>query len=144
MRVGISSVETDPDALLARVLASAEMAGSELASEVSTTEAYVVPAVGEKLFTVAALDLGIKAMTPAMMAERGIEVHVLPATATLAEVLGGPPGRPLLLQRPRRPGGDHRPGRAAAVGAGRRACPTSGSASATSSSAGRSGSAPTS
>ena len=39
---------------------------------------YVVPAAGEKRFTVAALDLGIKRMTPLRMAERGIEVHVLP------------------------------------------------------------------
>src|ERR687889_1462254 len=33
MRVGISTVETDPRALLERVLASAEMAGAELADE---------------------------------------------------------------------------------------------------------------
>ena len=45
-----------------------------------------MPAVGEKRFTVAAVDLGIKAMTPQMMAERGIEVHVLPATATIDDV----------------------------------------------------------
>ncbi|WP_307828172.1 glutamine-hydrolyzing carbamoyl-phosphate synthase small subunit [Nocardioides sp. SYSU D00038] len=87
MRVGISTTETDPAALLARVRSSAEMTGSELASEVSTTEAYVVPAHGEKRLTVAALDLGIKGMTPHRMAERGIEVHVLPATATLDDVL---------------------------------------------------------
>ena len=86
MRVGISSTETDAEALLERVRDSAEMAGSELAGEVSTAEGYVVPAVGERRFTVAAIDLGIKSMTPAMMAERGIEVHVLPATASLAEV----------------------------------------------------------
>jgi carbamoyl-phosphate synthase small subunit len=86
MRVGISSTETDPEALLERVKHSAEMAGSELAGEVSTDEGYVVPAVGERQFTVAALDLGIKSMTPAMMAERGIEVHVLPATASLDDV----------------------------------------------------------
>jgi carbamoyl-phosphate synthase small subunit len=86
MRVGISSTETDPDALLERVKDSAEMAGSELAGEVSTGDTYIVPAVGERQFTVAALDLGIKSMTPAMMAERGIEVHVLPATASLDEV----------------------------------------------------------
>lgn len=86
MRVGISTVETDPAALLERVKASGEMAGAELASEVSTSEAYVVPAIGEKRFTVAALDLGIKSMTPHRMAERGIEVHVLPATATLEEI----------------------------------------------------------
>ncbi|HEX5861964.1 MAG TPA: glutamine-hydrolyzing carbamoyl-phosphate synthase small subunit [Nocardioides sp.] len=86
MRVGISSTETDAEALLERVRDSAEMAGSELAGEVSTDITYVVPAAGEKRFTVAALDLGIKSMTPALMAERGIEVHVLPATASLDEV----------------------------------------------------------
>ena len=90
MRVGISTTETDPAALLERVQAAGEMAGAELASEVSTQEAYVVPAQpgpwGEKRFTVAALDLGIKSMTPHRMAERGIEVHVLPATATLDEI----------------------------------------------------------
>ena len=87
MRVGISSASTDAEALLARVRETSEMAGSELAGEVSTTEAYVVPAVGEKRFTVAAVDLGIKANTPRMMAERGIEVHVLPATASLEDVV---------------------------------------------------------
>ena len=63
---------------------------------------------GTKRFTVAALDLGIKAMTPQMMAERGIEVHVLPATATIDDVRGLEPRRGLLLQRPGRPG--DRPG----------------------------------
>ena len=87
MRVGISSTSTDADALLAKVRASGEMAGTELAGEVSTAEAYLVPAQGEKRFTVAALDLGIKAMTPFRMAERGIDVHVLPATASLEDVL---------------------------------------------------------
>jgi carbamoyl-phosphate synthase small subunit len=93
MRVGISSVEADPQALLERVLASAQMAGAELADEVTTSEAYVVPAAGalrqaeEPRFRVAAVDLGIKANTPRMMSERGIEVHVLPATATLDDVL---------------------------------------------------------
>ncbi len=91
MRVGISSTETDAEVLLARVRASAEMAGAELADEVTTSEAYVVPAVGERRFTVAAVDLGIKAMTPAMLAERGIEVHVLPATSSLEDVLAVSP-----------------------------------------------------
>ena len=67
------------------------MAGAELADEVTTSEAYVVPAVGEKLFTVAAVDLGIKANTPRMMSERGIEVHVLPATSSLEDVLAVQP-----------------------------------------------------
>ena len=144
MRVGISSTETSAEALLERVRASAEMSGANLSAEVSTSEPYVVPAVGEKRFTVAALDLGIKANTPRMMSERGIETHVLPATATLDDVLRRAAGRAVLLQRPRRPGGHDRPGRAAAAPPSSAASRTSASASATSSSAGRWASAPTS
>jgi carbamoyl-phosphate synthase small subunit len=87
MRAGISTEILDPSALLEKVLQQAPMVGADLADEVTTTETYVVPAVGERRFTVVALDLGIKAMTPKRMAERGIEVHVLPATASLDEVL---------------------------------------------------------
>jgi carbamoyl-phosphate synthase small subunit len=91
MRVGISTTETDVDALLARVLDQPAMAGADLAGEVSTREAYVVPAVGEKRFTVAAVDLGIKGMTPALLAKRGIEVHVLPSIASVEDVLATEP-----------------------------------------------------
>ncbi|MFE6051797.1 glutamine-hydrolyzing carbamoyl-phosphate synthase small subunit [Kitasatospora sp. NPDC056446] len=88
MRCGIFSGEAlaDDAALLARVQQAPEMKGADLCAEVATTEPYIVPAVGEKKFTVAALDLGIKAMTPQLMAERGIEVHVLPAASTLEDV----------------------------------------------------------
>ena len=99
MRVGIFSgdaADRSVDELRRVVSAAPAMEGADLAAEVSTREAYVVPAVGERRFTVAAIDLGIKAMTPQMMAERGIEAHVLPATATLDDVLavgeGGPDG----------------------------------------------------
>ncbi|MFF4591073.1 glutamine-hydrolyzing carbamoyl-phosphate synthase small subunit [Streptomyces sp. NPDC001388] len=88
MRAGIFSGEAiapEPE-LLARVQAQPHMKGASLYEEVATQEAYVVPAVGEKKFTVAAIDLGIKGMTPHRMAERGIEVHVLPATATEEDV----------------------------------------------------------
>ena len=86
MRVGISSVSDNVEALLAVVKSSPEMTGADLMDEVTTAQAYVVPARGDKLFTVAAIDLGIKGMTPLRLAERGIEVHVLPATATIADI----------------------------------------------------------
>jgi carbamoyl-phosphate synthase small subunit len=87
MRVGISSTTTDPEELLAQVLASPTMSGADLTADVTTSEPYVVPAVGRKRLTVAAIDLGIKAMTPRLMAELGIDVHVLPAQSTLDQVL---------------------------------------------------------
>jgi carbamoyl-phosphate synthase small subunit len=86
MRVGISSVETDPAALLTRVLASPSMSGAHLADEVTTRQPYVIRPDGEPSFRVVAVDLGIKSMTPARMAERGIEVHVVPSTTSFAQL----------------------------------------------------------
>ena len=89
MRVGIFSgslAAESPASLLERVLSAPVMSGAALAGEVTTQRAYVVPAVGQKRFTLAALDLGIKARTPEHLARRGIEVHVLPATSTFADI----------------------------------------------------------
>ncbi|MFB7408618.1 MULTISPECIES: glutamine-hydrolyzing carbamoyl-phosphate synthase small subunit [unclassified Streptomyces] len=90
MRVGIFSGDAwtgiRDEALLDKVKAQPQMKGANLSAEVATKETYVVPAIGTKKFTVAAVDLGIKGMTPHRMAERGIEVHVLPATATVEDV----------------------------------------------------------
>jgi carbamoyl-phosphate synthase small subunit len=91
MRAAISSVDTDVNAALARVLDSPSMAGADLAREVTTPEPYTVAPRGDRRFRVAALDCGIKAMTPRQMAERGIEVHVLPATSTADDVLAVEP-----------------------------------------------------
>ncbi|MDT4936917.1 MAG: carbamoyl-phosphate synthase small subunit [Pseudonocardiales bacterium] len=87
MRCGVSSTELDPDALLERVRDSPQMAGADLSAEVSTSEPYRVDAIGTHRFTVAALDYGIKSMTPHRMAERGITTHVLPSASTVDEVL---------------------------------------------------------
>ncbi|MFD0774014.1 glutamine-hydrolyzing carbamoyl-phosphate synthase small subunit [Streptomonospora algeriensis] len=89
MRAAISTVETDPERLRERVLASPRMTGADLAREVSTTEPYTVrpPAGVPTRFRVAAVDLGIKAMTPQRLAERGCEVTVLPAGATAEQIL---------------------------------------------------------
>jgi carbamoyl-phosphate synthase small subunit len=87
MRCGVSSAGTGRDALLERVLASPPMLGADLSAEVTTPQPYVVDAIGERRFTVAALDYGIKAMTPHRMAERGITSHVLPCTVGADEVI---------------------------------------------------------
>ncbi|MDR2930028.1 MAG: glutamine-hydrolyzing carbamoyl-phosphate synthase small subunit [Propionibacteriaceae bacterium] len=86
MRVGISTIDLDPDSLLAKVRQTAVMAGADLAGEVTTEQPYLVPAQGTKRFTVAAIDLGIKAMTPQLLSRRGIDVHVLPQTATFGQI----------------------------------------------------------
>ena len=86
MRVGISTEELDPARLHDLVMQTPPMAGANLVSDVTVTEVEVTPALGEKRFTVAAIDLGIKDMTPTRMAQRGIEVHVLPASTGIDAV----------------------------------------------------------
>ncbi len=87
MRCGVSSVDADPRSLLDKVLGSPPMLGADLSAEVTTPQPYRVDALGTHRFTVAAIDYGIKAMTPHRMAERGITSHVLPSTATSDEVI---------------------------------------------------------
>jgi carbamoyl-phosphate synthase small subunit len=94
MRAGVFSgpaAARPVEELLGIVRDSPLMSGADLAGEVSTHDAYVVPAIGARRLTVAAVDLGIKSMTPHRLAERGIEVHVLPSTATLEDVLAVAP-----------------------------------------------------
>ena len=90
MRCAISSTSTststDVEALQRRVLACPPMAGADLSAQVTTAQPYTVEAIGEHRFTVAALDYGIKAMTPHRMAQRGIRTIVLPCTSTASDV----------------------------------------------------------
>jgi carbamoyl-phosphate synthase small subunit len=88
MKVGIfSGLDLTREEMVIEVRKQSEMTGSYLCADVSTPKTYVVPALGQKKYTVAAIDLGIKGATPRAMAERGIEVHVMPYNVTLDEIL---------------------------------------------------------
>ena len=88
MRVGIfSGLELSREEMVVEVRKQAPMSGAYLSDDVSTQETYVIPAVGDKKFTVAALDLGIKGATPRAMSERGIEVHVMPYNSSLETIV---------------------------------------------------------
>ena len=87
MRVGIfSGIEISREEMVIEVRKTEAMSGAYLSTDVSTPEPYIVPAIGEKKFTVAAIDLGIKAATPRALAARGVEVHVLPFNSTLEQI----------------------------------------------------------
>lgn len=72
--------------LLERVRNQAPMLGADLCGEVSTADGYIVEPQVQQRFTVAALDLGIKTNTPRNFASRGIRTHVLPSSATFAQI----------------------------------------------------------
>ncbi|AXH37313.1 carbamoyl-phosphate synthase small subunit [Humibacter sp. BT305] len=85
MRAGIFSgddYDLSQTEQLAAVRSGVEMAGQNLSSAVSTKEQYTVPAQGERVGTVAVLDLGVKTSTVNYLAERGFDVVVLPETVT--------------------------------------------------------------
>jgi len=88
MRAGVFSgpALADEAELLDRVRSQPGMLGADLCGEVSTSEGYVVEPEGPRRFTVAALDLGIKTNTPRNFALRGIRTHVLPSSATFAQI----------------------------------------------------------
>lgn len=92
MRAAVSTEVLDVDELLARVRESPGMVGADLASEVTTDERYDVAATGgDARFRVVALDYGIKRSILSMLAERGCDVRVLPASATPDDVLAHDP-----------------------------------------------------
>jgi carbamoyl-phosphate synthase small subunit len=89
MRAGIFSgadYELNATEQLNAVRGGAGMAGQKLSTVVSTAERYQVPAVGEKIGSVAVLDLGVKTSTLNYLAERGFDVEVLPESITADEV----------------------------------------------------------
>ena len=69
------------------VRGAASMSGRNLSAEVSTLDGYVLPAIGERLGNLAVLDLGVKFSTLNYLAERGFEVHVLPQSVSLEQLL---------------------------------------------------------
>ncbi|MEE1621132.1 glutamine-hydrolyzing carbamoyl-phosphate synthase small subunit [Zafaria sp. Z1313] len=108
MKAGIFSgdaADRSEAELLAQVAGQAPMKGARLAEEVSIDSAYTVEPAdhgweGEPRFTITALDLGIKAMTPQRFAERGVRVHVLPASSTFEDVTATAPDGVFLSNGP--------------------------------------------
>ncbi len=111
MRAGVFSGDAlaGDDELVDRVRQAPPMLGADLYGAVTTRRRYVVPADGERRFTVAAIDLGIKSNTPRMLAARGVQTVVLPASTSLAEIeelgadgvfLSNGPGDPATADEP--------------------------------------------
>ncbi|MCA0217785.1 MAG: glutamine-hydrolyzing carbamoyl-phosphate synthase small subunit [Actinobacteria bacterium] len=80
-----------PDEQLDLVRGAAAMAGRNLSAEVSTQGGYVIPATAAPIGNLAVLDLGVKTSTLNYLAARGFDVHVLPQSVTLDELLAVEP-----------------------------------------------------
>jgi carbamoyl-phosphate synthase small subunit len=87
MRACISSVDLDADSLVEKARASAPMENRELASAVTTADAYEVAARGEERFRVVCYDFGVKRNSLSELAALGCRVTVVPASTPASEVL---------------------------------------------------------
>ncbi|MDR0594309.1 MAG: glutamine-hydrolyzing carbamoyl-phosphate synthase small subunit [Bifidobacteriaceae bacterium] len=104
MRAGIFSgaAAVDPfgrrrsyEELVAAVRDTPPMTGQVLAGDVTTDSAYLVepPPGVPAVATVVAVDLGIKGMTPELLARRGVRVWVVPRSISFLELMAlGPDG----------------------------------------------------
>jgi carbamoyl-phosphate synthase small subunit len=107
MRAGVFSGEDaalEPDAQLALVRAASSMVGQNLSGAVSTPAAYTIDAEGERVGSVAVLDLGVKTSTLRYLSARGFDVHVLPQTVTFAELIALQPSAVFYSNGPGDPG----------------------------------------
>ena len=94
MRAGIFSgprAEQDLTRLIEIVNEIPEMTGQSLSQTVTTPDSYEVPHMGQFVGRVSILDLGIKRSTIEHMINRGLVVTVLPASASLEQVLASSP-----------------------------------------------------
>ncbi|NNC10584.1 glutamine-hydrolyzing carbamoyl-phosphate synthase small subunit [Planctomonas sp. JC2975] len=69
------------------VRSGADMRGLNLSAVVSTPQPYTIPARGERIGSVAVLDLGVKTSTLGYLADRGFDVIVLPETSTADDIM---------------------------------------------------------
>ena len=100
MRAGISTVETDPSALLAKILGSPEMANRELASAVTAENTYVYasedsptqsairnPQSEMEPLHIVAFDFGVKTNSLREFSKFGCRVTVVPADTAASDVM---------------------------------------------------------
>jgi carbamoyl-phosphate synthase small subunit len=111
MRAGVFSgadARIAEDEQLGLVRGSVEMSGQNLSGTVSTVDGYTIPAEGERIGTVAVLDLGVKASTLRYLAQRGFDVAVIPQSITLEELLALAPDAVFFSNGPGDPGASDR------------------------------------
>ena len=90
MRGGVFSgadAALDPEAQLSIVRDTGLMSGQNLSAEVSTEVGYVVAPATGSIGRLAVLDLGVKTSTINHLVARGFEVHVLPQSISIDELL---------------------------------------------------------
>ncbi|MFH1852002.1 MAG: glutamine-hydrolyzing carbamoyl-phosphate synthase small subunit [Candidatus Neomarinimicrobiota bacterium] len=99
----ISTVNLDPSALTEKLAAVTPMTGLDLAAEVTCESAYAWPVGANQVlprYRVIAIDFGIKYNILRLLAERGCDVTILPASASATDILAARPDGVFLSNGP--------------------------------------------
>ncbi len=91
MRACLSSIDVNEESLVQKALQSPPMENRELASVVTTKEAYNFPAVGEERFHIVCYDFGVKKNSLRELADLGVRTTVVPASTSADQALSYKP-----------------------------------------------------
>jgi carbamoyl-phosphate synthase small subunit len=100
MRACISTIDLDQGSLVEKARQSPSMENRELASVVTTKQAYEVQAEGEERFHVVCYDYGVKKNSLRELARRGCRITVVPASTPASEVMAMTPDGVFLSNGP--------------------------------------------
>jgi carbamoyl-phosphate synthase small subunit len=100
MRACLSTVDADPDSVIEKARNSPSMENRELASVVTTRQAYEVPPQGAERFHVVCYDFGVKTNSLRELASAGCRVTVVPAGTPASEVFAMKPDGVFLSNGP--------------------------------------------
>ena len=87
MRAAISSINTDENSLLEKILSSPEMKNRELASAVTVEKSFEFPAAGEEKYHIVAFDFGVKTNSLREFSKFGCRVTIVPSATAAGDIL---------------------------------------------------------
>ncbi len=108
MRACLSTIDLDKDSVVEKARMSPLMENRELASVVTTSQAYSIPAKGAERFHVVCYDFGVKTNSLRELASFGCRITVVPSSTPASEVvalrpdgifLSNGPGDPASMQK---------------------------------------------
>jgi carbamoyl-phosphate synthase small subunit len=100
MRACLSTIDADQESVIQKARNSPSMENRELASMVTTKQAYEFPAVGVERFHVVCYDFGVKTNSLRELAKAGCRITVVPSSTSATDVFAMKPDGVFLSNGP--------------------------------------------
>ena len=100
MRACLSTVDADSESVIEKARHSPPMENRELASVVTTKQAYELPAAGDERFHIVCYDFGVKLNSLRELSQAGCRITVVPASTSATDVFAMKPDGVFLSNGP--------------------------------------------